>query len=103
MRAKITLEVPVPQGSFTFERSEEHTSELQSQLNLVCRLLLEKKIKIQHPNILFERHDVHPKHLYILVSLLVDILRSAMGVVLKPPRVMVIFRLRVLASFLDGW
>src|SRR2546430_9750037 len=31
------------------ERSEEHTSELQSQSNLVCRLLLEKKkqIKIQ--------------------------------------------------------
>src|SRR5256886_11111816 len=28
------------------ERSEEHTSELQSQSNLVCRLLLEKK-KIQ--------------------------------------------------------
>src|SRR2546430_5228244 len=28
--------------SFT-ERSEEHTSELQSQSNLVCRLLLEKK------------------------------------------------------------
>src|SRR2546430_3091946 len=27
-------------------RSEEHTSELQSQLNLVCRLLLEKKKKI---------------------------------------------------------
>src|SRR2546430_13451642 len=26
-----------------FERSEEHTSELQSQSNLVCRLLLEKK------------------------------------------------------------
>src|SRR5688572_32546570 len=31
--------VPVP------ERSEEHTSELQSQSNLVCRLLLEKKKK----------------------------------------------------------
>src|SRR2546430_12198677 len=29
------------------ERSEEHTSELQSQSNLVCRLLLEKK---KHPN-----------------------------------------------------
>src|SRR5688572_31849703 len=29
------------------ERSEEHTSELQSQSNLVCRLLLEKKNK-QH-------------------------------------------------------
>src|SRR2546430_10370677 len=28
---------------FFFERSEEHTSELQSQSNLVCRLLLEKK------------------------------------------------------------
>src|SRR2546427_5833977 len=27
----------------TFARSEEHTSELQSQSNLVCRLLLEKK------------------------------------------------------------
>src|SRR5260370_2017898 len=26
-----------------FARSEEHTSELQSHLNLVCRLLLEKK------------------------------------------------------------
>src|SRR2546430_11720167 len=29
-------------------RSEEHTSELQSQSNLVCRLLLEKK-KLCHP------------------------------------------------------
>src|SRR5260370_6332836 len=28
-------------------RSEEHTSELQSHLNLVCRLLLEKKKKIE--------------------------------------------------------
>src|SRR2546426_12585738 len=28
-----------------FERSEEHTSELQSPCNLVCRLLLEKKKK----------------------------------------------------------
>src|SRR5256886_10216039 len=29
----------------SFVRSEEHTSELQSQSNLVCRLLLEKKKK----------------------------------------------------------
>src|SRR2546430_11287131 len=29
-------------------RSEEHTSELQSQSNLVCRLLLEKKKKIYY-------------------------------------------------------
>src|SRR2546427_9251966 len=28
---------------FVLNRSEEHTSELQSQSNLVCRLLLEKK------------------------------------------------------------
>src|SRR2546422_10006148 len=28
-----------------FQRSEEHTSELQSRLHLVCRLLLEKKKK----------------------------------------------------------
>src|SRR5689334_24691214 len=32
------------------ERSEEHTSELQSQFHLVCRLLLEKK-KPLHTNI----------------------------------------------------
>src|SRR5689334_24120050 len=31
----------------TEERSEEHTSELQSQFHLVCRLLLEKKKKGQ--------------------------------------------------------
>src|SRR2546427_8515754 len=31
--------------AFALERSEEHTSELQSQSNLVCRLLLEKKKK----------------------------------------------------------
>src|SRR2546429_3948787 len=42
-----------PTGSrlaFTTYRSEEHTSELQSRLHLVCRLLLEKKKKrkIQH-------------------------------------------------------
>src|SRR2546422_5144033 len=29
-------------------RSEEHTSELQSRLHLVCRLLLEKKKKVTH-------------------------------------------------------
>src|SRR5256885_13058019 len=31
-------------------RSEEHTSELQSPCNLVCRLLLEKKKKEQYTN-----------------------------------------------------
>src|SRR2546430_13653475 len=32
-------------------RSEEHTSELQSQSNLVCRLLLEKKKKKKHDEV----------------------------------------------------
>src|SRR2546430_11691508 len=32
-------------------RSEEHTSELQSQSNLVCRLLLEKKKRIQKASV----------------------------------------------------
>src|SRR2546427_3632367 len=34
-----------PRTIVTIMRSEEHTSELQSQSNLVCRLLLEKKKK----------------------------------------------------------
>src|SRR6266511_6473095 len=39
-------------------RSEEHTSELQSRENLVCRLLLEKKKKhiMQRP--IFEKHNI---------------------------------------------
>src|SRR2546426_4062160 len=37
---------PIPQASVeAYARSEEHTSELQSPCNLVCRLLLEKKKK----------------------------------------------------------
>src|SRR2546427_3785659 len=35
--------------AFIPNRSEEHTSELQSQSNLVCRLLLEKKKKTTPP------------------------------------------------------
>src|SRR2546422_10841493 len=34
--------------SVRVNRSEEHTSELQSRLHLVCRLLLEKKKKTHH-------------------------------------------------------
>src|SRR5438270_9360267 len=40
-----------PRLSMSGQRSEEHTSELQSQSNLVCRLLLEKKKKEKHQNI----------------------------------------------------
>src|SRR2546430_11827037 len=38
-------------------RSEEHTSELQSQSNLVCRLLLEKKKITMLPKPIHRRHD----------------------------------------------
>src|SRR2546427_5015880 len=43
-----------PQLRRVAERSEEHTSELQSQSNLVCRLLLEKK-KTKQPTAHDER------------------------------------------------
>src|SRR2546430_10935001 len=39
----------VPRGKGE-KRSEEHTSELQSQSNLVCRLLLEKKKRTHLPH-----------------------------------------------------
>src|SRR2546430_3043839 len=44
-------------------RSEEHTSELQSQSNLVCRLLLEKKKKTsrtRHQDTYSARSTTHP-------------------------------------------
>src|SRR5690606_41041641 len=56
----LLLAVPLSLG---VARSEEHTSELQSRENLVCRLLLEKKKKkgkqqdLPQDNIL--QHDVH--------------------------------------------
>src|SRR5204862_8008752 len=37
------LTMVLSDGSFIYARSEEHTSELQSRRDLVCRLLLEKK------------------------------------------------------------
>src|SRR2546429_5401950 len=48
-RIRMELENP---GSALGTRSEEHTSELQSRLHLVCRLLLEKKKKKNKSNIL---------------------------------------------------
>src|SRR2546427_1875172 len=49
-------------------RSEEHTSELQSQSNLVCRLLLEKKkneYKEQRDVLCHVAHESHPERLGI--------------------------------------
>src|SRR5262249_59318314 len=50
-RKRMWTPVTLPDGTPTRYRSEEHTSELQSLTNLVCRLLLEKKKNksIQHP------------------------------------------------------
>src|SRR5689334_24512419 len=45
-------------------RSEEHTSELQSQFHLVCRLLLEKKNQKKHQ----PTPDDHPQHLRHLLQ-----------------------------------
>src|SRR2546427_2674651 len=42
-RRDLTTRLRSPATRFCCRRSEEHTSELQSQSNLVCRLLLEKK------------------------------------------------------------
>src|SRR2546422_7589592 len=51
-----TAEVGIARGSRSVpdSRSEEHTSELQSRLHLVCRLLLEKK-----------KHSNNPPHAHI--------------------------------------
>src|SRR5260370_11619029 len=56
---------PVPRIQLQL-RSEEHTSELQSHLNLVCRLLLEKKKKsntttttIYRPSVAMHASRIH--------------------------------------------
>src|SRR5256885_7613970 len=73
-RARIKKLSPeeIQRGTFTITnpgvRSEEHTSELQSPCNLVCRLLLEKKKKTNHhdhigePIHVHERLSVHKYH-----------------------------------------
>src|SRR2546430_1642476 len=63
-------------------RSEEHTSELQSQSNLVCRLLLEKKRLVRYARLLLDRSfrldafgsveadrmDLRPEHHFAVAS-----------------------------------
>src|SRR2546422_3386160 len=55
----------MPASTAPVWRSEEHTSELQSRLHLVCRLLLEKKKKKRISHI---RHKVKKSILYRLKS-----------------------------------
>src|SRR5260370_17470924 len=72
-RASCTTPPSSPTGSWTAtrERSEEHTSELQSHLNIVCRLLLEKKkflcIRI-HVELFIHRYVI-PQHILIFLFL----------------------------------
>src|SRR2546430_13182032 len=55
-------------------RSEEHTSELQSQSNLVCRLLLEKKKtqvvehELQLVHVLHIAHEILGSHVLLIVT-----------------------------------
>src|SRR5438445_7294240 len=51
-------------GAMYVERSEEHTSELQSRQYLVCRLLLEKKKKQAEMNL-----SVHPLRVLFRITL----------------------------------
>src|SRR5438445_6129214 len=51
-------------SAMTDQRSEEHTSELQSRQYLVCRLLLEKKKKERFTKIVTKKHT--DKHTMIL-------------------------------------
>src|SRR5690242_18779659 len=50
-------------------RSEEHTSELQSHVNLVCRLLLEKKNKHKH------QHINHNKNKHLNTSTIIKFIQ----------------------------
>src|SRR5205807_6650769 len=63
-------------GGLAALRSEEHTSELQSPCNLVCRLLLEKKKIVSNPlDAMCQvaiRRSVFPKHRFVGMALVLD-------------------------------
>src|SRR2546430_5030563 len=66
-------------------RSEEHTSELQSQSNLVCRLLLEKKKHKYEPH--SQPHDVvGPRHDKRTIAKLHAALDERLGEKAEPAR-----------------
>src|SRR2546430_3142581 len=56
---------PVAPSITRWSRSEEHTSELQSQSNLVCRLLLEKKKRTSY----IDRYDTRSLAAYLYGAL----------------------------------
>src|SRR6266487_4512893 len=71
MSSRATASSSVPTS-----RSEEHTSELQSPVHLVCRLLLEKKKKIQGENTIADKTNkpivpsITPRRPYKEISLI---------------------------------
>src|SRR5437868_10491559 len=77
-------EYPAPRGGDQADgdRSEEHTSELQSRFDLVCRLLLEKKKKIkQHKH--YYTADLIFLQIFSTVSLLNEDMSSRHDLVLQ--------------------
>src|SRR2546429_5124881 len=65
-----------------YRRSEEHTSELQSRLHLVCRLLLEKKtnqiVPLYNPKTAALSPHVYAAHINLIVSLTCIMLLQAL-------------------------
>src|SRR2546428_9779411 len=59
------------------ERSEEHTSELQSRSELVCRLLLEKKKQMHVPDPVLHNAEFMPPVLLTVVQILQRYLYTA--------------------------
>src|SRR2546429_3350879 len=51
----------------TIDRSEEHTSELQSRLHLVCRLLLEKKKNNNQNHFAIQTYQPLPPHIICIL------------------------------------
>src|SRR5688572_31983847 len=58
-RSRRSAEQRLPTTGNRLLRSEEHTSELQSQSNLVCRLLLEKKKKKKKKSHIIEKTQIN--------------------------------------------
>src|SRR2546429_5570254 len=65
---KATCQLRGTRTSTPPKRSEEHTSELQSRLHLVCRLLLEKKKKDIHENCPEYKHMIRHKIRHLVCS-----------------------------------
>src|SRR5205809_1394225 len=81
LEAVVNRFYPAPQLARATIRSEEHTSELQSRLHLVCRLLLEKK---KQPS---SHHKISTRNLCTSETLpITNTLKNASHITAKSPR-----------------